>query len=89
MLGIGVELGAEYSPVVVITPQELPRQPRPDTLQVTAVFVLPVTWAVNCCCFEPGATETEVGDTVTETAADADVTDASSAQARIRDRRSR
>lgn len=88
MLGIGIEVGAVYSPVAVITPQELLAQPAPVTLHVTAVFVLPVTWAVNCCCLVPGAIKTELGDTVTETAADADVANATSVQARTRNRRS-
>jgi hypothetical protein len=42
-LGIGIDVGAVYSPAAVITPQELPPQPAPDTLQVTVVFALPET----------------------------------------------
>jgi hypothetical protein len=89
MLGIGIEVGAVYRPVAVITPQALPPQPPPDRLQVTAVFTLPITWAVNCCCLVPGASETEAGATVTETAADADVPKETSPQARTKNRRSR
>jgi hypothetical protein len=84
MLGVGNEVGAVYSPVVVIWPQGAPEQPAPETLQVTAVFALPETVAVNCCCREPGASRTELGETVTETAANADVAHATSAQARSR-----
>jgi hypothetical protein len=89
ILGIGIDVGAVYSPAAVITPQELPPQPAPDTFQVTVVFALPETWAVNCCCRVPGASETELGDTLTETTADADVAKATSAHVRARNRRSR
>ena len=84
MLGIGNEVGAVYSPAAVISPHVTPAQPAPETLQLTAVFELPETWAVNCCCREPGASRTELGETVTETTANADVASATSAQARNR-----
>jgi len=47
-------------------PQALPLHPVPDTLQVTSVFVVPVTFAVNCCCLL-SKTCTEAGDTLTTT----------------------
>ena len=40
-------------------------QPEPETLQFTAVLVVPVTVAVNCCV-PPSGTEAEVGETLTE-----------------------
>jgi len=48
--------------VLVIVPLEAP----PATLQVTAVFELPVTDAVNCCVL-PTATVTVVGAIETAT----------------------
>lgn len=47
--GLGTVAGAVYSPVDVMEPQEPATQPIPDTAQVTLVFELPVTLAVNCC----------------------------------------
>jgi hypothetical protein len=47
--GVGTVAGAVYNPTLVIVPQVLAAQPTPATLQVTAVFVDPVTVAVNCC----------------------------------------
>jgi hypothetical protein len=49
-----------------MVPQPDPEQPAPLTLQVTAVFVLPVTFVSNCCC-PPTATVALVGEMVTET----------------------
>lgn len=46
--GAGMLPGAVYSPADVIVPQVLPLQPMPVTFQVTAVFAVPVTVAVNC-----------------------------------------
>lgn len=43
--------GAVYSPAAEIVPQVIPEHPVPDTPQVTAVFVFPVTVAENCCCW--------------------------------------
>lgn len=51
-----------------MVPQRLPVQPVPLRLHVTAVFVDPVTVAVNCCC-PPTPTEMDAGDTPTETLA--------------------
>src|SRR5271166_939666 len=48
--GLGSLLGAVYSPPLVMVPQADPVQPAPETLQVTAVLMIPVTVAVNCCC---------------------------------------
>jgi hypothetical protein len=47
--GVGTVAGAVYKPDDVIVPQEPETQPVPETLQVTAVFELPVTVALNCC----------------------------------------
>jgi hypothetical protein len=47
--GAGTEPGAVYSPAVVMLPHVAPLQPAPEILQVTAVFAVPVTVAVNCC----------------------------------------
>jgi hypothetical protein len=46
--GDGAVAGAVYSPVEEIVPQAVPLQPVPDTVQVTAVFDVPVTEAANC-----------------------------------------
>jgi hypothetical protein len=59
-------------------PQVAPEQPLPLTLQATAVFVVFVTAAVNCCVF-PAITCAAVGEIViatgwrTVTIADADL----------------
>jgi hypothetical protein len=50
-----------------MVPQAAPLQPTPVTFQVTAVFVVPVTVAVNCRC-PPAATWAELGETLTEIA---------------------
>jgi hypothetical protein len=58
--GVGTVAGALYSPLLEMLPFAVP----PFTLQVTAVFVVPLTVAVNCCVFAEatvavgGATET-------------------------------
>lgn len=49
LAGLGTVAGAVYKPAEVIVPQAFPEQPDPLTLQVTAVFVVPVTVAWNCC----------------------------------------
>jgi uncharacterized protein (DUF2237 family) len=61
----------------VIVPQVGPLQPAPERLHFTAVFVVPVTLAVNCCLApittfaEDGETETATGgNTVTVAEAD-------------------
>jgi hypothetical protein len=46
--GLGTAGGAVYRPLVEIVPQAAPLQPLPATLHETAVFVFPVTVAVNC-----------------------------------------
>ena len=48
--GEGAEAGAVYSPAPDMVPQRAPLQPGPETLQVTAVFVVPLTLAENRCC---------------------------------------
>jgi len=50
----------------VIVPHAEPVQPPPETLQVTAVLVVPVTVAANCCVF-PVCTEADVGLMLTAT----------------------
>lgn len=58
--------GAVYTPLLEMLPQlALPH----ETLHVTAVFVVPLTVAENCCC-PPVETCVEEGDTTTETDAD-------------------
>jgi hypothetical protein len=58
--GFGIAAGAANSPVLETVPLDAP----PITLQVTAVSVVPLTVAVNCCVFATatvavgGATET-------------------------------
>jgi CBS domain containing-hemolysin-like protein len=58
--GVGTVAGALYSPLLEMLPFAVP----PFTLQVTSVFVVPLTVAVNCCVFAAatvavgGATET-------------------------------
>jgi hypothetical protein len=47
--GLGTVAGAVYRPEEVIVPQEPETQPIPVTVQLTLVFELPVTDAVNCC----------------------------------------
>jgi hypothetical protein len=70
--GVGRVAGAVYSPADVIVPQATPLHPDPETVQATAVFVLPVTVAENCNC-PPEATCGLFGVTETETD-DADCT---------------
>jgi hypothetical protein len=62
--GEGTLAGAVYKPELDIEPHPAPLHP--DKLQVTDVFVVPVTVAENCCCF-PVDTCAVAGDTVTET----------------------
>src|SRR6266852_5427838 len=56
--GFGAVAGAVYRPVLETVPLAAP----PATLQVTAVFGVPVTVVVNCCVL-PTATVTAVGAT--------------------------
>ena len=51
--------GAVYIPALVIIPLAALPPPVESTDQVTAVFVVPCSIAVNCCC-APGARLTEV-----------------------------
>jgi hypothetical protein len=53
-------------PLLFIVPQVAPLQPVPDTVQVTAVFEVPVTEAANCCV-DPAASDVLGGETVTTT----------------------
>src|ERR1700683_375831 len=65
--GVGTTAGAVYRPSDVMDPHELPEQPTPLRLQVTAVLDVPRTVAVNCC-WVPVATCVVVGEILTETA---------------------
>ena len=62
----GTAGGAVYSPVPFIVPQADALHPAPCTVQVTAVFEVPRTDAVNCCV-APVATDVVAGVTVTTT----------------------
>ena len=48
--GFGGTAGAVNRPDELTVPHVLPAQPIPVIVQVTAVFVEPVTEALNCCC---------------------------------------
>ena len=50
----------------MIVPHPLPEQPVPITLQLTPVFEVPLTLALNCCVW-PSATFAEVGEIVMPT----------------------
>ena len=58
-----------YKPPAEIVPQSAPPQPKPVTLQTTAVLLVPVTAALNCCC-APVLSWTLAGDTATATGDD-------------------
>ena len=60
---LGTADGAVYKPMLLIEPLAAP----PTTLQVTPVFDVPVTVAVNCCVL-PTLTVAAAGATETETA---------------------
>jgi hypothetical protein len=64
--GFGTVAGAVKRPLDEIVPQVAPEQPTPLRLHVTTVFVVPVTFAVNCCVF-PATTCAVVGETLTTT----------------------
>jgi hypothetical protein len=64
--GAGTFAGAVYKPEVEMDPQVAPEHPAPAMLHFTAAFVLPVTFAVNCCV-EPALTEAVAGETETDT----------------------
>lgn len=63
---VGTVAGAVYKPVALIVPKLAALAELLDKLQVTAVFVVPVTVAVNCCVW-PVCTETVFGVTATIT----------------------
>jgi hypothetical protein len=62
--GVGMSVGAVYSPVgeIVLLP---------DAVQVTPVFELPVTFALNCCVWL-APTVGDVGEMETETGPEGD-----------------
>lgn len=62
----GIVSGAVYRPLELIVPHPDPEHPVPLTVQVTAVSVVPVTVAVNCCV-RPSTTCAEAGAMVTPT----------------------
>ena len=62
--GFGGLMGAVYRPVESTLPQVLPAQPIPEMIHATAVFCVPDTVAVNCCC-APVATVACEGETAT------------------------
>ena len=66
LAGDGAAFGAVYRPLWEIVPHDEPLQPEPESDQVTAVLVVPVTEAVNCCV-EFTAVETLEGVSVTAT----------------------
>jgi hypothetical protein len=61
--GLGMVLGAVYNPLEVIVPAAALPPAVPFTCQVTAVFVVPVTVAVNCV-LAPGLSVAVAGVTV-------------------------
>jgi hypothetical protein len=63
---LGSFAGAVYKPLVLTVPITASPPVSPFTLQVTEVFVEPVTVAVNCCVAAP-ATLAVVGEIVTAT----------------------
>jgi hypothetical protein len=67
---VGVVAGATYSPALLIWPHVLPLQDGPARLQITTLFEVPLTTAVNCA-LPPGFTCTVLG--VSETDTDAQV----------------
>lgn len=62
--GLGMVLGAVYNPPEVMVPAAALPPGVPFTCQVTPVFVVPVTVAMNCV-LAPGLTVTVAGVTVT------------------------
>ena len=60
--GFGIVAGAVYRPDEVTVPHEPATQPIPVTFQVTLVFEVPVTVALNCC-WPFTARVTESGET--------------------------
>jgi hypothetical protein len=66
--GDGTPDGAVYSPVLLMLPHAVPVHPLPGKLHVTAVLVVLLTVAVNCCVFTT-CTFAVAGVTVTLTLA--------------------
>jgi hypothetical protein len=62
--GSGASDGAVYRPDEVIVPQVELKQPIPLSPHVTAVLLVPVTAALNCCC-APVFKDGPLGVTVT------------------------
>src|SRR6202020_425690 len=62
--GFGTEPGAAYKPLDETVPHAAPEQPVPLTAQVTAVFVVFTTVAVNCCVL-PATIWAVVGEMLT------------------------
>ena len=46
----GTIVGAVYKPLAETVPQADPEHPVPATAHLTDAFVVPVTFAENCCC---------------------------------------
>jgi hypothetical protein len=63
---VGTVAGAVYKPEAEMDPHAEPAQPVPATVHFTEVFVLPVTFAENCCC-PPALTWAVGGETETIT----------------------
>ena len=57
--GVGVFIGAVYSPSVVIVPHDAPEQPTPNTFQTT--FLPAGRFAEANCCFAPTTTSAKEG----------------------------
>jgi hypothetical protein len=70
---VGTPLGATYRPLVEMNPTDWFPPAIPSTSQFTAVLGDPFTDAVNCCV-PKFATETALGDTLTEIGTAAGVT---------------
>jgi len=66
IFGLGMFLGAVYSPAPLIWPHVRPEHPGPDNSHVTTWFPVPATVAENCC-WAPGATWIDAGLTLTDT----------------------
>src|SRR5580698_7757496 len=64
LAGFGMITGAVYKPALVMVPTVALPPVTPFTCQVTAVSLVLVTVAVNCCC-EPSCTLAVAGETVT------------------------
>jgi hypothetical protein len=68
VFGFGTAAGGVYAPELSIVPQFAPEHPVPETLQVTAVLLDPVTVAVKeVVVVDPAVTVAVVGETDTPT----------------------